>query len=154
MKLSAQEEYGVRCLIALGRGGSLTIPSLAKREGISQSHVAKILTLLKKEGFINSNRGQIGGYELSRPSEQMFVKDILSALGGKIYRDGFCDRYIGQEPECVHISDCSIMPLWLTIQHAVDEAIADLTLRDLIDPSAGVNVKIYGSPAHMKTVSR
>ena len=40
MKLSAQEEYGLRCLLRLGRegeGASLTISELSRREGISKT---------------------------------------------------------------------------------------------------------------------
>jgi DNA-binding IscR family transcriptional regulator len=39
MKLTSQEEYGLRCLLrvgARGDGASLTIPELARAEGISE----------------------------------------------------------------------------------------------------------------------
>ena len=38
MKISAQEEYGLRCLVQLANlqpGESLTLPQIAEREGIS-----------------------------------------------------------------------------------------------------------------------
>jgi DNA-binding IscR family transcriptional regulator len=38
MKISAQEEYGLRCLLqlaTLGENESLTLPQIAEREGIS-----------------------------------------------------------------------------------------------------------------------
>ena len=154
MKLSTQEEFGLRCLIAIakeGENGSLTIPLLSKREGISQSHVAKLLALLKKGGFVNSNRGQIGGYVLTRRPEEIFVNELLCVLGGRIYREGFCGRFNGQEDECVHMTDCSILPLWFTIQQAVDNAISGMTLRELVNPSAGVNAKFYDSTRHLAT---
>jgi len=43
MKLSSQEEYGLRCLLRVGReadGGSLTIAELSRAEGISPAAVA------------------------------------------------------------------------------------------------------------------
>ncbi len=46
MKLSAQEEYGLRCLLRLGPqgdGGSLTIPEISRTEGISPEYVAKLM---------------------------------------------------------------------------------------------------------------
>ena len=39
MKLSTQEEYGLRCILRVGREGpdaSLTIPELARAEGIAE----------------------------------------------------------------------------------------------------------------------
>ncbi|MCH7945265.1 MAG: Rrf2 family transcriptional regulator, partial [Armatimonadetes bacterium] len=57
MKFSAQEEYGLRCLLALAGAAdeaTLTIPVIARAEGLTQSHVAKLLALLRKGGFVNS----------------------------------------------------------------------------------------------------
>jgi Rrf2 family iron-sulfur cluster assembly transcriptional regulator len=63
MKLSTQEEYGLRCLLQLGRQGddtSLTIAELSQREGISAPNVAKIMRVLRKAGLVKSTRGQAG----------------------------------------------------------------------------------------------
>ena len=35
MKLSANEEYGMRCLLRLGHAGTLTIPEISQAEGFS-----------------------------------------------------------------------------------------------------------------------
>lgn len=150
MKFSAQEEFGVRCMIALAREGEhgfLTIPAIAKSEGLSTSHVAKLLAALRKSGFINSHRGQQGGYTLSRPPSQMLVSDLLAALGGRLTHDHFCERFTGQNQECVHTEDCTLLPLWSRIQDAVDGALKGVTLADLLDPSAGVNVRMYEDPS-------
>ena len=50
MKLSSQEEYGLRCLLQLARAGvgaSLTIAEMSEREGISAPNVAKIMRILR-----------------------------------------------------------------------------------------------------------
>lgn len=149
MKFSAQEEFGLRCMIALAREGDngfLTIPAIAKTEGLTQSHVAKLLAILRKSGFVNSHRGQLGGYTLGRPASQMKVLDLLAALGGRLTHEGFCYRFTGHGDECVHTTDCSLVPLWVRIQDAVDSALADLTLQDLVDPSAAINVRLYDDP--------
>ena len=67
MKLSAQEEYGLRCLLRLAREGessSLTIPEISLSEGISNHYVAKLMRILRRGGFVRSARGQAGGYTL------------------------------------------------------------------------------------------
>ena len=54
MKLSSQEEYGLRCLLRVGRegdGASLTIPELSRAEGISEPNVAKMMRVLRRGGF-------------------------------------------------------------------------------------------------------
>jgi Rrf2 family protein len=135
MKFSAQEEYGLRCLLQIARrgaGSSATIPELSRAEGLSQAHVAKILAQLKKDGFLKSTRGQAGGYALARSAEQIFVVDVLTCLGGKLYDDGYCERHAGHLAECAHIQRCGLRSLWGRIQSAVDEALRGLSLHDLM----------------------
>lgn len=135
MKLGSLDEFGLRCIITIareGEGASLTIPMIAKKEGISQSHVAKVLSALKKGGFVTSHRGQIGGYALSRPPQQILVSELLDAVGGRIFRDDFCERFAGLAPECVHKPSCCLTALWSKIQVAVDEAVKGMTLSDLM----------------------
>ena len=72
MKLTANEEYGLRCLVRIGYagdGGSLTIPEISQAEGVSPAYAAKILRVLRKGGFVKAARGKEGGYTLARPAE-------------------------------------------------------------------------------------
>ncbi len=71
MKISAQEEYGLRCLVQLAslkEGEALTLPQLAEREGISVANAGKLLWLLNKAGMVQATRGTKGGYHLARPA--------------------------------------------------------------------------------------
>lgn len=135
MKFSAQEEYGLRCLLQLGLqgdGGSLTIAELSQREGISVPNVAKMMRVMRRAGFVKSTRGKDGGYTLARPCAEMRVSEILATLGGRLYDPGFCDKHAGVEQVCAHDTGCSIRSVWETVQSAVDQVLAQLTLRDLL----------------------
>jgi Rrf2 family protein len=135
MKLSTQEEYGLRCLLQLGRHGdaaSLTISELSEREGISAPNVAKIMRVLRKAGLVTSTRGQSGGYTLSRPAQDISVGEVLAALGGRFFDASFCDRHAGVESQCMNHSDCSIRPVLRRLQDVVDEVLGALTLKSLL----------------------
>jgi Rrf2 family protein len=135
MKFSSQEEYGLRCLLRIAKhsnGKGLTIPEISQTEGMTTANVAKILRLLRLGGFLESSRGQIGGYMLSRPAEEIFIIDILNVLGGRLYDSEFCDTHKGVVDICTHTIDCSIRSLWQTVQNAVDGVLKNLTLKDLI----------------------
>ncbi len=138
MKFSAQEEYGVRCLIRLGKayrsGKGLTIPEISIAEGISQHNVAKLLRTLRLEGYLESERGQSGGYSLTRSPDQIIVGDILRTLGGKLFGDEFCASHTGQVSICKNSIECSTRALWVLIQNAVDQVVNKLTLKDLMGP--------------------
>ena len=133
MKLSSQEEYGLRLLLQLGReGGSLTIAELSQREGISAPNVAKIMRILRRGAFVHSTRGKTGGYALARPAGEIRVGEILTSLGGCLFDPDFCDRHAGMRSECAHLPDCSIRPVLRHVQAAVDQVLARLTLGSLL----------------------
>ncbi len=59
MKITSQEEYGLRCLLRLAgaaEGQSLTIPEIASAEGLSAPYVAKLLSVLRQGGLIEAMR--------------------------------------------------------------------------------------------------
>src|SRR5262245_45552686 len=115
MKLSALEEYGLRCLLRVAsakKGESLTIPAIAEAEGLSVPYVGKLMSELRQSGFVASARGQAGGYTLARPPEQIRVSEVLAALGGRLFEPSFCDEFAGLEELCTHSIDCSIRSLW------------------------------------------
>jgi Rrf2 family protein len=135
MKLTSQEEYGLRCLLRVarqGETGSVTIPEISEAEGISSHYVAKLLRILRRGGFVTSARGQAGGYTLSRPPERIVVGEALAVLGGRIFEPEFCSEHSGVEKMCTNTVDCSIRSLWRTVQLVVDQVLAQTTLRDLI----------------------
>ena len=135
MKFSTQEEYGLRLLLRIAKSDSqngLTIPELSEVEGLSTANVGKILRVLRLAGFIESSRGQTGGYKLSKPTNQILVSDVLTSLGGKLYESNFCDLHAGIENICTNSIDCSIRSLWKTIQNMLDGVLSKFTLQDLL----------------------
>lgn len=132
MKLSSHEEYGFRCLVQIGRRGTLTIPEISEAEGISPAYAAKLLRTLRQSGFVASARGKAGGYTLARPADRIVVGEVLAALGGKMFDSAFCETHAGQAHVCAHTSDCSIRTLWRKVQGALDQVLSKTTLQDLM----------------------
>ena len=135
MKFSSQEEYGLRCLIRIGNSNSsngLTIPEISQLEGLSEANVGKILRILRLGGFIDSSRGQTGGYKLSRPANEIIIGEVLAVLGGKLFESGFCENHSGIETICTHTIDCSIRSLWSIIQNLLDGVLSKTTLKNLL----------------------
>ncbi len=145
MKFSTQEEYGLRLLLRIAKSDSpngLTIPEISELEGLSTANVAKILRVMRLAGFIESARGQTGGYKLMKPADQILVGDVLTSLGGKLYESGFCDMHAGIENICTNSIDCSIRSLWKTVQSLLDEVLSKISLQDLLGKEEDVELLV------------
>ena len=135
MKITAQEEYGLRILIRVARcreAAGMSIPQLSEAEGISQHYVAKLTRVLRMAGFINSTPGYKGGYVLARATSEIVIKDVLTALGGPLFDARFCNNHSGIMKLCTNSVDCSARSLWQMIQFTVNQLLEKVTLHELV----------------------
>ena len=140
MKITAQEEYGIRILLRIANSrqpGGITIPQLSEIEGLSQHYTAKLCRILRLSGFIKSTRGKDGGYFLAYPAGDININKVLNSLGGRLYSDEFCQNHAGQLKSCCHSCACSVRSLWQIVQDAVDNILDNYTLQDLINSENG-----------------
>ena len=134
MKITAQDEYGLRILVRIAKckdNAGLSIPLLSDAEGLSQPHVAKLTRILRMEGLINSTKGHVGGYILARPPADITVNDVLKALGDRLFDTEFCASHVGVLKLCTNSVDCSIRSLWTMVQSTIDKLLDKITLADL-----------------------
>lgn len=134
MKISAQEEYGLRILLRIAKcrdDESMSIQALSTLEGLSQAYVAKITRILRQAGYVNSNPGNVGGYILSKPANEININHVLKSLGGSLFNKEFCSDYSGGMKFCTNSVDCSVRSLWQMIQFTVDQLLDKVTLYDL-----------------------
>ncbi|HLG38778.1 MAG TPA: Rrf2 family transcriptional regulator, partial [Chitinophagaceae bacterium] len=149
MKITAQEEYGLRILIRIAGcrdEEGMSIPQLSEAEGLSSHYVAKLTRLLRMAGFINSTPGNKGGYILARPAKKININEVLKALGGALFDKEFCGLHSGTMKLCTNSVDCSSRSLWQIIQFTVDRLLDQVTLSDLIssEKESGKNLnKIF-----------
>ena len=85
MKISAQDEYGLRILLRIAKAHpeeGLSLSQIGELENISQAYAAKLTRSLRMAGFIQSMRGHKGGYILALPTSDIKVNHVLKAMGG------------------------------------------------------------------------
>jgi Rrf2 family protein len=62
-------------------GGPLTSADLAKMMSTNPVVVRRTMAGLRKAGFVRSEKGHGGGWELARPLDAITLRDIYAALG-------------------------------------------------------------------------
>ncbi|MEZ5344798.1 MAG: Rrf2 family transcriptional regulator [Pyrinomonadaceae bacterium] len=155
MKISAQEEYGLRCLVqlaALKDDETLTLPQIAEREGISQANAGKLMWMLSKANFVNATRGTKGGYSLARPSKDIFLSEVIKVLDADEI-ESHCEGYAGVKESCVHTGDCGIRPVIVGLHEIVHNALSQITLAQLVGTEKKVDERFHRIQGLQSTVN-
>jgi Rrf2 family transcriptional regulator, iron-sulfur cluster assembly transcription factor len=145
VKISAQEEYGLRCLVQLAHlrdGETLTLAQLAEREGISVANAGKLLWLLNRAGLVQSLRGTHGGYSLARPAVQIRLSEVIRVMDEDEVA-AHCKSYTGVLDVCVHTGDCGIRPVIQGLHDVVHNALSHITLAQLVGSEAAVDKTLH-----------
>lgn len=150
MKVSAQEEYGLRCALQLARRQGtgnpqpLSLAEIARDEGLSVPHVAKLFRGLRRAGLVRSVLGRTGGYVLARDASTISVQKVLDALGGKLFDTNYCQRYSGDLNVCTHMGDCSIRSLWGVLESILGRVLSRTMLSELVCSERGMSAVLDG----------
>ena len=83
MKLSTKGRYAMVAMadIALSAQENLvTLGEISKRQNISMPYLEQLFVKLRRAKLVISVRGPGGGYRLARPSHQIRIVDILTAV--------------------------------------------------------------------------
>jgi len=87
MKVSKRGEYGVRALCYLSElheEGWVHIRRIAAEEEIPAKFLESILLQLKRAGYVNSRRGNEGGYTLAKPPARIMLGEVIRILDGPL----------------------------------------------------------------------
>ncbi len=156
MKISKQEEYGLRCILQLarvGHGVSISVTEISKTEGLSTDYVTKLLILLRKSGLVASVRGINGGYTLTRPPEQITLGEVMRSLGGFFYSREMCSEFPGKLDACSHMGSCGIRPVWMVLARQIYATLGRTTLSDMIQEEKEVERLMAARHSQAATLS-
>ena len=137
MKITSQEEYGLRCLLQLARvvqDQAVSVKEIATKEGLSSAYVEKLLRILARVGLVHSMRGMKGGYVLNRPAPSITLGEVVRALGTVQTTNHICQHFTGNQRVCVHFSDCGLRSVWSGLTTYIQTFLDKTTLDSLLQP--------------------
>lgn len=141
MRITAIEEYGLRCLLRVAPCSDedpVSAQTIAELEGMSLPYTQKILRILSQGGLVDSKRGAYGGYYATRPIDEISLGDVMRALGGFIEVDDLCERHTGEREVCRNASHCTIRPVWSHISEFVMTTMDQIPLSVLAEDQDAV----------------
>ncbi len=143
MKLSTKSRYGLRALFDIAyNSGNLPaqIQDISRRQEISPRYLEQIFQSLKKAGILKSKRGPQGGYCLSRSSDEITVRDIITATEGDLALVD-CVSPKRKKKECVFNGCCVTQTIWEEASAKLNDYFATLTLKSLCERGQAMGLK-------------
>lgn len=130
MKISTKGRYALRIMIDLANndnGNFISLKEIAKRQGVSRKYLEQIVSMLNKANYLETARGNNGGYRLVKDAKEYKIGDILRATEGDLAPIA-C---INQE-ECKEKENCKTFKFWEGLDIVINEYLDSKTLADLI----------------------
>ncbi|EQB63155.1 MAG: hypothetical protein RBG1_1C00001G0734 [candidate division Zixibacteria bacterium RBG-1] len=149
MRITKQEEYGLRCILQLAQNGtdSKTTVEIAAKEGLSMDYVTKLLILLRRHKIVESVRGVKGGYRLARNPEKITVGQVMRALGWSVLDESLCRHYPGKLDSCIHLQGCGIRPIWMKAAKMMYKLLDSTTLAGLLKEEGVITQELESKEA-------
>ena len=135
MKLSTRGRYGLKAMYQLATHygeGPIPLNSIAEEQNLSENYLEQLVSILRKEGLLNSVRGAQGGYMLASSPEDITVGNVLRVLEGNLAPT---DCVMNEEYECEKEENCVTKLVWMRIRDSIDEVVDSITLQDMLDES-------------------
>ncbi|MDR0964557.1 MAG: Rrf2 family transcriptional regulator [Clostridium sp.] len=89
MKISSKGRYALASMILLahnqGQDSPMTVIGISGQLDISKIYLEQVFSLLRKGGLVTSIKGSQGGYQLSRPADEISTAEILSVTETSIF---------------------------------------------------------------------
>ena len=131
MKLTFKGDYALKAVLDLAihyNKELVTASDLAKRIDAPVKFLEQVLLELKKGGIVESKRGNIGGYQLSRPPRQITVGDVVRLIEGPIEPIA-CVR--PEYTNCADLHKCAFRKIWQDVYKATADIVDKANFEEL-----------------------
>ncbi|MHC4113858.1 MAG: RrF2 family transcriptional regulator [Planctomycetota bacterium] len=129
MKISKKCQYALKAVFELAwRNGDEPVKThdIADAQRMSQRFTEIILNELKHGGFVESRRGNEGGYMLARDARDLTVREIIEYIEGPI-------SLAQNSNDTASAGNEAFIELWQEINNAVGRACESKSFADLVE---------------------
>ncbi|MCD6287634.1 MAG: Rrf2 family transcriptional regulator [Candidatus Hydrogenedentes bacterium] len=128
-------QYALRALFELARHydeGPVKIAEIAKAQSIPPRFLEIILGQLKHGAFVDSQRGNGGGYYLLRDPEGLSVGEVIRFMQGSL-GPVLCVAGKEEEKRCPLRGSCVFLSMWKEVKDVVSQVYDSTTFAKLVE---------------------
>jgi Rrf2 family protein len=132
MRVTAKSDYALRALIEIARrgdGGPVSAEEIGRLQDIPHGFLQAILADLRRAGVLVAQRGQSGGWRMSKDADAVTVADVIRAVDGPLV------SIYGLRPEAVEYNDTAavLQHVWIASRRSLRDVLETVTVRQLAD---------------------
>lgn len=141
MRITYKGDYALKALLDLAmhyESGLSTIHDVAKRIDAPVKFLEQVLLDLKKGGFVESKRGNVGGYQLAKDPAEITLGQVIRYIDGPIEPIGCVEKGYSN---CIDLRKCVFKGIWQKVARVTSDIIDNVTfdsLRQQISASSKV----------------
>ena len=133
MKLTSKGRYAVMAMADLAKNNvkePISLAEISLRQGISIAYLEQLFLKLRKNNLVQSVRGPLGGYMLSKNPEEIKLLSIIRAVDEKV-KTVKCKKESkkgcnGKSVKCITHN------LWADLETHINKFFEDNTLNDIL----------------------
>jgi Rrf2 family protein len=129
MKVSKKCQYALKAVFELAwrdHGKPIRASEIAEAQHVSLRFMEIILNELKHGGFIESKRGNEGGYMLVRDAEKLAVREIVEYIEGPI-------SLVQSSDDTASVGNEAFKEFWQEVNEAVSRVCVNKSFADLVE---------------------
>jgi Rrf2 family protein len=134
MGFTLKSSYALRALYKMAKStregkDKLSLVEIVQGNEIPRDFLEKIFGELRQAGIIKAVRGRYGGYCLSRPANEILLRDVILKL------DKPMNSYpcLQQNGKCLEDPNCTVKYVWFKLYNAMMRELGSMTLENLLE---------------------
>lgn len=140
MRLTTKGRFAVTAMVDLSMRqtrGPVTLAAISERQRISLSYLEQLFGKLRRAKLVTSVRGPGGGYCLAKPTGNITVAEIITAVDEPID----ATQCAGKE-NCDDDKRCVTHDLWATLNEKMNDYLNSVSLADVVSHQQGKPVAV------------
>ena len=129
MRISKKCQYALKAVFELAwrnQGGPVKTQKIVEAQHVSPRFMEIILNELKHGGFVESRRGNDGGYMLVRDVREMTVREIIEYIEGPF-------AVVNNNDDTASTGHEAFTKFWQEVNNAIGEVCENKSFADLVD---------------------
>ena len=130
MQITRQADYAVRAVLFLtnlNENERVATSTIAEKQHIPPSFLAKIISQLSIAGLLHTSRGARGGVTLARDARDISLLDVVEAIDGPIQLNECVDA----SGICSFEEDCPMKSAWCDAQEDLVKRLKGTNFSDM-----------------------